>query len=249
MYGMWELFDHVPAWRVVTSPETPVRRRRPMHGMRPVYRGLPSRCHHRAMTDSNNIHPIEVESYQILAQRVDLSNRPESHRKFIERMIHATADESYADSARVGDGAPAALLSALQTDAPVVVDASMVRAGITKYETLCFLDRVRVAPAGSTRSAKAFELAAKEFPDGAVFVVGNAPTALFELLRLADAGLVRPRAVVGVPVGFVGAKESKAALWESRLAAISITNMGERGGTPVAAAIVNAAVRQASATS
>ncbi len=195
------------------------------------------------LSSDSTIHPIEVESYQILAERVDLSNRPESHRTFVERMIHATADESYASSALVGGDAPTALVEALGQDAPVIVDASMVRAGITKYETLCFLDRVPVAPAGSTRSAKAFELAVKEFPDGAVFVVGNAPTALFELLRLAEAGLVRPAAVVGVPVGFVGAKESKAALWESSLAPISITNVGERGGTPVAAAIVNAAVR------
>lgn len=194
---------------------------------------------------SQTPHPIEVESYKILADRVDLSDRPASHRPFIERMIHATADESFAASARVGDDAPSALVSALAARAPVVVDASMVRVGITRYETTCFLDRVPTAPEGSTRSAKAFELAATEYAEGAVFVVGNAPTALFELLRLYELGRVSPAAVVGVPVGFVGAAESKAALWASGLRSCSITNVGERGGTPVAASIVNAGVRLA----
>lgn len=190
-------------------------------------------------------HPIEVESYKILAERVDLSRRPVTHRPFVERMIHATADESFAKSARVGEDAPSSLISALKDRAPVVVDASMVKVGITRYPTLCFLDRVPVAPEGSTRSAKAFEIAAKRFRVGAVFVVGNAPTALFELLRLYELGMVSPAAVVGVPVGFVGAAESKAALWKSGLRTRSITNVGERGGTPVAASIINAGVRLA----
>ena len=133
---------------------------------------------------------------------------------------------------------------ALTRDAPVVVDAAMVAAGITRYPTTCYLPRVPVAPAGSTRSAAAITLAASEHPEGAVFVIGNAPTALFELIRLADQDLVRPAAIVGLPVGFVGAKESKAALWDSPLAPISITNEGERGGSPPAAGAVNAMVRR-----
>ncbi|MEM9202293.1 MAG: precorrin-8X methylmutase [Actinomycetota bacterium] len=191
------------------------------------------------------IHPIEVESYRILAERVDLSHHDPVDRSIIERMIHATADLSFADSARIGADAGDALVAAVEAGAPVIVDAGMLAAGITRYPTRCYLPEVPVAPEGSTRSAEAFRLAAKEQPTGAVFLCGNAPTALFELLRLHEAGLVEPAAVVGLPVGFVGAKESKAALWESPLALISVTNDGERGGTPAAAGAFNAAVRHA----
>lgn len=191
----------------------------------------------------NGVHPIEVESYRILSERIDLSDRPSVERAIVERMIHATADLGFAESARVGSEAPDALLRAIGANAPVIVDAAMIAAGITRYPTTCYLDRVPVAPEGSTRSAAAFRLAAQEYPVGAVFVCGNAPTALFELLELHAVGLIEPAAVIGVPVGFVGAKESKAALWASELAPICVTNVGERGGSPVAAAVVNAIVR------
>ncbi|MEM9464143.1 MAG: precorrin-8X methylmutase [Actinomycetota bacterium] len=193
----------------------------------------------------SEIHPIEVESYRILAERVDLSHRTPIDRSIIERMIHATADLSFADTARIGAGAGDALVTAVISGAPVIVDAAMVAAGITRHPTRCYLPEVPVAPEGSTRSAAAFRLAAEAHPSGAVFVCGNAPTALFELLRLHEAGMVEPAAVVGLPVGFVGAKESKAALWASSLAAISVTNEGERGGSPAAAGAFNAAVRHA----
>ncbi|MEM7143013.1 MAG: precorrin-8X methylmutase [Actinomycetota bacterium] len=195
------------------------------------------------------IHPIEVESYRILATRVDLGHHSPIDRSIIERMIHATADLSFADSARIGAAAGEALVAAVAAGAPVIVDAAMVAAGITRHRTHCYLPEVPVAPEGTTRSAEAFRLAAQEHPTGAVFVCGNAPTALFELLRLHDAGLVDPAAVVGLPVGFVGAKESKAALWASPLADISVTNDGERGGSPAAAGAFNAAVRHAAARS
>ncbi|MEM8707231.1 MAG: precorrin-8X methylmutase [Actinomycetota bacterium] len=191
------------------------------------------------------IHPIEIESYRILAERIDLSHRSPIDRSIIERMIHSTADLSFAESARIGSDAGEALVAAIADGAPVIVDAAMVAAGITRYPTRCYLPDVPVAPPGSTRSAAAFRLAAEEHPEGAVFVCGNAPTALFELLELHERGVVVPRAVVGLPVGFVGAKESKAALWESPLASISVTNEGERGGSPATAGAVNAAVRHA----
>jgi len=83
-------------------------------------------------------------------------------------------------------------------------------------------------------------LAATEYPDAALWVVGNAPTALARLLELHAAGTLRPAAVIGLPVGYVGAAEAKAALWASPLQAVAITNVGYRGGSPVAAAAVNA---------
>lgn len=191
-----------------------------------------------------SVHPIEIESYEILASRVDLSAHSPTDQAIIGRMIHATADLSFAESARIGDSAGEALTDAVERDAPVIVDAAMIAAGVTRYPTTCFLPRVPVAPQGSTRSAAAFALACAEHPKGAIFIVGNAPTALFELIRLHEAGQVEPAAVIGLPVGFVGAKESKAALWESKLAPISVTNVGERGGSPPAAGAINAIVRR-----
>jgi precorrin-8X/cobalt-precorrin-8 methylmutase len=159
-------------------------------------------------------------------------------------MIHSTADESFAATARIGEGAVAAAVTALASGAPVVCDARMVVAGIPSVAgAVCFLDRVAEAPPGDTRSAAAIRLAAEHHPDGALWVIGNAPTALFALLDLVAAGAVRPAAVVGLPVGYVGAAESKAALWSGDLRAIAITNTGVRGGSPVAAGAVNALAR------
>lgn len=189
-------------------------------------------------------HPIEAESYRILHARVDLSAWSEADGDVVARIIHATADVSFADTCVVGAEAVTRLEGALATGAPVVVDATMVAAGITRYPTVCLLDEVPAAPDGSTRSAGAIAVAARRWPAGAVFVIGNAPTALVELLRLHDAGMVDPAAVVALPVGFVGAAESKAALASHPLAGRSITNRGERGGSPAAAGAVNAVLRR-----
>jgi precorrin-8X/cobalt-precorrin-8 methylmutase len=191
------------------------------------------------------VHPIEVESYRILAERVDLSGWPDGARDVMARMIHATADLTFAESARIGEGAVSAAVAALRSGAAVVVDAAMVGAGIPRLATTCLLDERPVAPPGSTRSAAAITLAAERYPTGALWVVGNAPTALAELLALHRAGAVEPAAVVGLPVGFVGAAEAKAELWAGPLRHRSITNTGERGGSPVAAAAVNALLRLA----
>ena len=193
-------------------------------------------------------HPIEVESYRILAERVDLSAWPPGARDVVARMIHSTADESFAATARIGDRAVDAAVTALASGVPVVCDARMVVAGIPSVTgAVCFLDQVAEAPPGDTRSAAAVRLAAERHPDGALWVIGNAPTALFALLDLVAAGTVRPAAVVGLPVGYVGAAESKAALWASDVGAIAITNTGVRGGSPVAAGAVNALTRLAAA--
>jgi precorrin-8X/cobalt-precorrin-8 methylmutase len=194
------------------------------------------------------VHPIEVESYAILRERVDLSGWPPGEREVVARMIHATADVGFATSVRIGPEAVASAIEALRRDEPVVVDAAMVAAGTPTVGTICLLAEVPVAPEGSTRSAAAITLAARRHPTGAVWVIGNAPSALAELLRLYAEGLVDPAAVIGVPVGFVGAAEAKAALWASRLAPRSITNVGERGGSPVAAGAVNALARLAKGT-
>jgi len=190
-----------------------------------------------------NVHPIEQESYGIMRSRVDLSAWHGGARAVVERMIHATADESFATTARIGTDAIEHACRALEDGAPIIVDAAMVGAGITRRPTTCFLADVPVAPEGSTRSAAAIALAAERHPRGAVWVIGNAPTALVALLDLHARGVVEPAGVIGLPVGYVGAAQSKDALWHSALAPIAITNTGERGGSPVAAAAVNALIR------
>lgn len=194
------------------------------------------------------IHPIERESYRILDERIDLSSWAPGARHVVERIIHSTADLSFAETVRIGDDAIDRSVTALREGAVVVVDANMVAAGTPRVPTTCLLDEVPIAPAGSTRSAAAFERAAERHPSGAIWVVGNAPTALFALLELSERGLIDPAAIIGVPVGFVGAAESKQALWDSALAPVAITCLGERGGTPVAAGALNALWRLKEAT-
>jgi precorrin-8X/cobalt-precorrin-8 methylmutase len=196
------------------------------------------------------LHPIEAESYSIMAARVDLSGWAPGARDVVARMIHATADESFSESARIGVDAVGAALTALREESPVVCDSNMVAAGLphvaSMTKVLCYLDRApRQVPSG-TRSAAAIELAAREHPDGAIWVIGNAPTALARLIRLHKAGALRPAVVIGLPVGYVGAAETKKELWAGALRELSVTNLGPRGGSPAAAAAVNALARLAS---
>lgn len=186
------------------------------------------------------VHPIEAESYRILRDRVDLSHLPPLTRAVTERVVHASADLDYVTDLVCDEDALAAGLAALRAGAPVVTDVWMVAAGITRAgrEIVCPVAEPAAADlgrtAGITRSAAAVRIAYDRVGPGAVWVVGCAPTALVELIGL-DAA---PALVVGLPVGFVGAAESKAALRASGLPAVS--NVGEKGGSAVAAAALNA---------
>jgi precorrin-8X/cobalt-precorrin-8 methylmutase len=186
------------------------------------------------------VHPIETESYRILRGLVDLSHLGPLSRAVAERVIHASADLEYAGSLVLDEAALEGGLEALRRSAPVVTDVRMVAAGITGRDALCFVPDPRARELseelGTTRSAAGFRLAAEEFGAGAVWVVGNAPTALFELLALD----VSPALVVGLPVGFVGAAESKHALINSGLPCVA--NRGPKGGSAVAAAALNALI-------
>jgi precorrin-8X/cobalt-precorrin-8 methylmutase len=185
-------------------------------------------------------HPIETESYRILRGMVDLSNLGPLSRAVAERVIHASADPDYAESLVLEEAALESGISALRHGVPVVTDVGMVAAGITGRQTLCLVSDPRAQALserlGITRSAAGFRLAAEEVGKGAVWVVGNAPTALLELLGLD----VDPDLVIGLPVGFVGAAESKDALVASGLPAVA--NRGPKGGSAVAAAAVNALI-------
>jgi precorrin-8X/cobalt-precorrin-8 methylmutase len=176
---------------------------------------------------------IEQESYAILRSRADTAGLPPLTRAVVERVVHASADLDYVTDLVCDEDTLAAAAEALRTGAPVVADVQMVAAGITTRQVICRLSDA-VPAAGETRSAAAVRAAYTDVGPGAVWVVGCAPTALFALLEL-DA---RPAFVVGLPVGFVGATESKSALRASGLPAVS--NVSEKGGSAVAAAAVNA---------
>jgi precorrin-8X/cobalt-precorrin-8 methylmutase len=175
----------------------------------------------------------------ILRARYDFGRFAPLSRAVAERVCHASADLSFADSLVLDEEALGAGHEALAGGAPIYADARMVAAGVTTRDVVVPLADARVADyaaqLGVTRSAAAMALAVSEAPAGAVWVVGNAPTALFQLLATPPAA---PALVVGLPVGFVGAAESKAALLASGLPCVA--NVGERGGSAVAVAAVNA---------
>ncbi len=186
------------------------------------------------------VHPIETESYRILREMVDLSHLGPLSCAVAERVIHASADLDYAENLVLDEAALESGISALRRSDSVVTDVGMVAAGVTGHQTMCFVSDPRVQAfseqLGITRSAAGFRVAAEEVGKGGIWVVGNAPTALLELLGLD----VAPSLVIGLPVGFVGAAESKEALVASGLPAV--TNRGPKGGSAVAAAALNALV-------
>ena len=199
------------------------------------------------------VHPIEAESYRILAERVDLDRWPPCSRAVVARVIHAAADVGYADTLVVDEAACVAGVEALRAGAPVVSDVEMVAVASKRAGTVSLLaegreraERDRATEPDLTISAAAMRVAADRWPAGAVVAVGNAPTALAEVIALAAAGRFSPALVIGLPVGFVGAAEAKAALRASGLPAIS--NVGERGGSAVAAAALNALWRRSRET-
>ena len=187
---------------------------------------------------------IERRSYEIIDARLaTIETDAPDIRAIIRRVVHATADFSFARTLRVHREAVSAGVRALESGRPIVCDVRMLQAGITRVpsEVLCAIGREDVADRarqlGCTRAAAAMEVLSAQI-DGAIVAVGNAPTALWKILEMARTGGPRPALVVGLPVGMVGARESKQALLESDL--VYVTNVGPRGGSPVAAAAVNA---------
>ncbi len=187
------------------------------------------------------VHPIEAESYRILRSRIDLSGLPALTRAVTERVIHATADFDYVTDLVCDERALAAGVEALRRGAPVVADVAMVASGITRYPVICKITdslSARLArTADITLSAASVRLAFGEAGPGAVWLVGCAPTALFEIISRQ----VEPALVIGVPVGFVGAAAAKDELRASGLPALS--NVSEKGGSAVAVAAFNALLR------
>src|SRR5438270_3629012 len=156
------------------STQTTPRRRRALHALPRMYRGLPEGRHQM------RVHPIEAESYRIMAGRVDLSYLDAGCRAVVERVIHASSDLEYVDTMRFDNGAVEAAVDALAAGAPVVTDVEMARAGVPG--AVCHL----TATAGDapTRAAAGMREAARLHPHGAVVVVGCAPTALLAAVNL-----------------------------------------------------------------
>jgi precorrin-8X/cobalt-precorrin-8 methylmutase len=194
---------------------------------------------------------IYRRSFSTIRAEADLAGLDPTLERVVVRMIHACGMVDLigdvAASARFGDAA----VGALERGAPILCDTEMVAAGVTRSrlpadnEVVCTLGEPEVPDLarelGTTRSAAALELWGDRL-GGAVVVIGNAPTALFRLLDMVDEGAPRPAAVIGVPVGFVGAAESKVALAEHRLEHLVVH--GRRGGSAIAAAAVNALARR-----
>jgi len=192
---------------------------------------------------------IYRRSFATIRAESDLDGLDPILERVVVRMIHACGMVDLVGDLAASAGFGAAGAEALSAGAPILCDTSMVASGVTRArlpadnEVVCTLTDPRVpglaAEMGTTRTAAALELW-RERLAGSVVVVGNAPTALFRLLELVDEGVAPPAAVIGVPVGFIGAAESKAALAEHGGGLEHVVVHGRRGGSAIAAAAVNA---------
>jgi precorrin-8X/cobalt-precorrin-8 methylmutase len=190
---------------------------------------------------------IYRQSFALIRAEADLSRFPPDMARVAVRMIHSCGMTDLTADIGYSDGLVNAAQDALQAGAPVLCDTQMVASGITRRrlpagnDVICLLGDPRVPPLaeqlGTTRSAAALDLWGPQLA-GAVVAIGNAPTALFRLLELVAAGAARPAAVLGIPVGFVGAAESKQALSQSGLEYLVVH--GRRGGSAMTVAAVNA---------
>ena len=194
---------------------------------------------------------IYERSFAIIRAEADLTRFSAEEAEVAVRMIHACGQVDAARHIAFGAGLVAAARAALAAGAPILCDAEMVAHGVTRArlpasnEVICTLRDPRVPDLarrlGTTRSAAALDLWADKLA-GSVVAIGNAPTALFRLLEMLDAGAARPAAILGIPVGFVGAAESKEALAaDSRVPWLIVR--GRMGGSAMTAAAVNALAR------
>ncbi|WP_033438128.1 precorrin-8X methylmutase [Saccharothrix sp. NRRL B-16314] len=192
---------------------------------------------------------IYRRSFATIRAEADLARFPADVSRVVVRMIHACGMVDLVSDVGHSPNVVRDARAALLAGAPILCDAQMVAAGVTRRrlpadnEVVCTLNDPRVpelaAELGNTRSAAALELW-RDRLDGAVVAIGNAPTALFHLLDMIAAGAPRPAAVLGVPVGFIGAAESKDALADNGLGLEYLVVRGRRGGSAMTAAAINA---------
>ncbi|PCG81812.1 precorrin-8X methylmutase [Streptomyces sp. WZ.A104] len=192
---------------------------------------------------------IYRQSFATIRAEADLAGLPADVSQVAVRMIHACGMVDLVRDLAFSPDAVADARAALRSGAPILCDVAMVASGVTRKrlpannDVVCTLSDPSVpelaAKMGTTRSAAALELW-RERMEGAVVAVGNAPTALFRLLEMIEEGAPRPAAVIGVPVGFIGAAESKDALAEHPSGLEHLIVRGRRGGSAIAAAALNA---------
>jgi precorrin-8X/cobalt-precorrin-8 methylmutase len=197
---------------------------------------------------------IYRRSFARIREEADLDGLEPVLERVVVRMIHACGMVDLASDVAASPGFGPAAQAALRDGAPILCDTAMVATGITRSrlpagnDVVCTLSQPRVpelaARMATTRTAAALELWRERLP-GALVVVGNAPTALFRLLEIVEEGGPHPAAVIGVPVGFIGAVESKVALAEHPAALEHVVVHGRRGGSAIAVAAVNALASEA----
>jgi precorrin-8X/cobalt-precorrin-8 methylmutase len=196
---------------------------------------------------------IEALSFEIIDKEAGPHDFSDEKWSIVRRMIHTSADFDYMDTVRFHPEAVAAGIKAIINGKTIVTDTNMALAGIRKKEierfggtATCLINDPAIAETarqtGSTR-AKAAAEAAAEMMHGGIYVIGNAPTALFEVIRLTSEKKADPALVIGLPVGFVNAAESKQALIQLNTPYIS--NIGRKGGSNIAACVINALIIQA----
>lgn len=199
-------------------------------------------------------HEIEKESFAIITRELGQHQLPQAQLPVIKRVIHTTADFDYAQNLYFSSDVVEESIEFLKMGVPIVTDTRMAFSGVNKGAAArlgctvhCYMDDETVARAakqqGTTRALAAVDTAARLHPGGCVWLVGNAPTALLRICQLADAGVIHPLLVVGVPVGFVNVVESKQRLIETGMPCI--VAKGRKGGSNVAAAICNALMYEA----
>jgi precorrin-8X/cobalt-precorrin-8 methylmutase len=203
----------------------------------------------RAMAYEKDGAEIYRQSFATILASADLSRFSPPESQVAVRMIHACGMVDLVDDIEFSPGAVLKARTALQAGAPVLCDVQMVASGVTRRrlpadnEVICMLGDPRVADLareiGNTRTAASVELWADRL-DGAVVAIGNAPTALFHLLELLRKTDVRPAAVIGIPVGFIGAAESKKALADNDLGLDYVVVQGRRGGSAITCGALNA---------
>ena len=197
---------------------------------------------------------IEAESFRIIEAEIGPHDFSVIEWPVVQRAIHATADFDLGRSMVFHPRAVEAGVAAIRKGAHVVADVQMIQAGISAAylaefggRVLCYMADPDIAAKaraeGTTRAIQCMRKAARAAP-GAIYAIGNAPTALLELVRLVEDGEANPALIIGVPVGFVSAAESKERLHRQGLVPY-ITNRGRKGGTPVAVSITNALLRVA----
>lgn len=191
---------------------------------------------------------IEKRSFEIIESIIGGMGLTGPWKDVVFRVVHATADPEFAQTMACSEGAAEVGVAAIASGCDIITDVKMLLAGVSGMgatnKVHCFISDPDVAEDaarnGSTRAAAAMEKAARlGILDGSIIAVGNAPTALYKVMELIRKGAARPALVVGIPVGFVGAAESKADLMEFNGVSY-ITNRGRKGGSPAASAAVNA---------